>query len=265
MLNKLSNIDIGQRITSLRKAKGYSQEELAKLIGITRSSLSRIEHGITSLDVLDLQELSHALAFSLDDFLSAEFNIFKEPVVEYSKVEKEKIRISVPEFNQIKFMNVLLYILQHCAGRPNIGDTMLNKLLYFCDFNYYEQYEELLTGSKYRKLTSGPVTPEIDNIIADLINRKELIRIKSEYQGLPQTRYLPLIKADLTLLSAAEKEIIDNVILVMGDWNINTITKYIQNDMPLVATEDGDYISYNLAFYREVPYSVRVYEEQKVM
>jgi hypothetical protein len=33
--------------------------------------------------------------------------------------------------------------------------------------------------------------------------------------------------------------------------------------MPWLATEDGQYIHYNLAFYRELPFSVRVYEEEQ--
>ncbi|MDD4141558.1 MAG: hypothetical protein PHR20_02025 [Bacteroidales bacterium] len=33
---------------------------------------------------------------------------------------------------------VLLYILERCSGKTNVGKTVLYKLLYFSDFNYYE-------------------------------------------------------------------------------------------------------------------------------
>jgi len=41
-----------------------------------------------------------------------------------------------------KFKEVLLYILGKVGSKPNIGQTVLYKLLYFIDFNYYEKYEE---------------------------------------------------------------------------------------------------------------------------
>jgi hypothetical protein len=37
----------------------------------------------------------------------------------------------------------------------------------------------------------------------------QLQRIKTEYHGYPQTRYLPLEKADLSQLKASEKEVIE--------------------------------------------------------
>ena len=62
--------------------------------------------------------------------------------------QKESIeRVSVPSLQVKKFKNVLLYILERCAGKPNVGETVLYKLLYFSDFNYYELYEEQLTGA----------------------------------------------------------------------------------------------------------------------
>src|SRR5665811_2454349 len=66
-------------------------------------------------------------------------------------------RISVPHIKLSIFKNVLLYILERCAGKPNVGETVLYKLLYFSDFNYYELYEEHLSGARYRKLPYGPV------------------------------------------------------------------------------------------------------------
>ena len=55
---------------------------------------------------------------------------------------------------------------------------------------------------------------------------------------------------------------IDYVIQQMSDWIANKISDYSHKDIPWLATNDSDYISYNLAFYRELPYSVRVYEDE---
>jgi len=94
--------------------------------------------------------------------------------------------------------DALLYLLERCAGKPNIGETVLYKLLYFCNFNFYELNEESLTGARYKKLTFGPMPQRLDQIIQQMIGKGQLQRIKSEYRGFPQTRYIPLEKADLT-------------------------------------------------------------------
>jgi len=264
MNTKLSQKQIGQRITELRKLKGWSQEDLAKSVEISRPSLAQIELGNRCVDILELQKLALVLEFSMDEFMSKDFSpSYDLEAKEEKKAKKQEERISVPTLQVNKFKNVLLYILERCAGKPNVGETVLYKLLYFSDFNYYEMYEEHLTGAKYRKLPFGPVPQKLDTIINQMINAGLLQRVKTEYHGFPQTRYLPLEKADLTELKASEKEIIDRVIEQMSDWSAAMISDYSHKDLPWEVTEEGKDISYNLAFYREMPYSVRVYNESE--
>lgn len=260
----LTKKQIGQRIAELRKLKGLSQEDLAKSIQISRPSLAQIELGNRSLDVIELQKFSQVLSFSLDDFMSQNFGKNHEKFLKINvKTNKVEERISVPTLQVNKFKNVLLYMLERCAGKPNVGETVLYKLLYFCDFNYYELYEEHLTGSKYRKLHFGPVPQNLETIINQMIENGQLQRVKTEYHGLAQTRYLPLEKADLTEFKAIEKDVIDRVIDQMGDWSATMISEYSHKDMPWLASKEGEEINYNLAFYRENPYSVRVYNEEE--
>jgi transcriptional regulator with XRE-family HTH domain len=260
---ELSQKQIGQRITELRKMKGLSQEDLAKSVKISRPSLAQIELGNRSVDILELQKLSFILEFSLDDFMSKDFSASQEVEgKEEKKAKKEEERISVPTLQISKFKNVLLYILERCAGKPNVGETVLYKLLYFSDFNYYELYEEHLTGAKYRKLPYGPVPQKLDTIIGQMIEKGQLQRVKTEYHGYPQTRYLPLEKADLTELRASEKEIIDRVIEQMSDWSAAAISNYSHKDMPWLASKEGEEINYELAFYRDAPFSVRNYGDE---
>lgn len=260
---KLSKKQIGQRITELRKMKGLSQEELAKKVKISRPSLAQIELGNRGIDIFELQKLSIVLGFSLDVIMSKDFTVSQdvEGKVEV-KTEKSAERISVPTLKVNKFKNVLLYILERCVGKPNFGETVLYKLLYFSDFNYYELYEEHLTGSKYRKLPYGPVPQKLDIIINQMIEKGQLKRVKTEYHGFLQTRYLPLEKADLTELKASEKEVIDRVIEQLSDWSAAALSNYSHKDLPWEVTDEGQDISYELAFYREQPYSVRNYGDE---
>lgn len=261
MSTTLSQKEIGKRIMELRKAKGLSQDELARNLGISRSSLVQIEQGNRYVDVIELQSLSLLLEFSLDEFLSKNYEPVKKSELKEDKKKKEKteIRIDIPEMSLSKFKNVLLYILEKCAGKPNVGETVLYKLLYFSDFNYYELYEEHLSGARYRKLPYGPVPRRFESIVNGMIDKGELKKIKTEYYDKIQTRYLPLVKADLRQLNAGEKEVIDKVIEQMSDWSASAISNYSHNDIPWKASKEGEEINYELAFYRDTPYSVRNY------
>lgn len=264
MKDSISQEEIGLRIALLRKQKGLSQEDLAKRIELPRSSLAQLELGNRKLDAILLVSLALILGFSIDYFLSTDFAV--EKVVEEDKKpdkEKSEERISVPTLNIEKFRNVLLYILGRCAGKPNVGETVLYKLLYFSDFNYYELYEEHLTGAIYRKLTFGPVPQKLDVTLNSMIESGQLQRIQTEYFGLQQTRYIPLVKADLTTLKASEVDVIDRVIDQMSDWSASMISEYSHGDKPWKIAAFNDDLNYELAFYRRPPYSVRVYEDDE--
>ena len=262
MYSSLSQQTIGSRLSSLRKQKGLSQDDLAKRLNMSRPSLAQIELGNRSVSILEMHTLARILGFSLDEFMSDDFLELNEPIAYYSKQSSAKTeRISSTLTNMEKLTHVFLYLLERCAGKPNVGETVLYKLLYFADFNYYEQYETHLTGSTYRKLPFGPVPQRLDVLINQLIAEGKLQRIHTTYHGYPQTRYLPLKKADLTQLLASEKETIDRVIEQMSDWSASTISAYSHLDMPWKATKEGEDIDYELVFYREAPFSVRCYDE----
>jgi len=262
MKTEITKQEIGKRVASLRKKKGLSQEELATRVGLSRPALTQVELGNRSLSALEIHNFSIQLGFSIDDFMGEEFVL--NPIIQ-SEEQKDKnsnTRISVPELKVNKFKNILLYVLENCAGKPNVGETLLYKLLYFSDFNYYELHEEHLSGATYRKLPFGPVPKNLDTIIKRMIDKGELIRIKTEYHNYPQTRYIPLRKADLTELKASEKDVIDKVIDQFSDWSARAISDYSHKDIPWLASKDGKEINYDLVFYREAPFSVRNYEEE---
>jgi transcriptional regulator with XRE-family HTH domain len=263
MNTTLSNKELGRRVADFRKLKGLSQEELAAGMEISRSSLAQVELGNRGVSVLELKRLSVILGFSLDEFLADEFNLQASLIGSEGEENHQVIeRVAIPALQVNKFRNILLYILEKCAGKPNVGETVLNKLLYFADFNYYEIYEEHLTGAVYRKLPYGPVPVGMESVLNRMIRDGQLERLKTTFYDLNQVRYIPLVKADLTILKASEKEVIDRVIEQMSDWSATAISNYSHKDMPWLASKEGDTINYELVFYREAPYSVRNYHDE---
>lgn len=260
-MKTITQKELGSRISELRKIKGYSQEELAKMLKISRPSLTQIELGNRNVSVIELKKIADILAISIDKLLSQEITTEDISFSTSNGLESQELRVSVPKLKVDKFKDILLYILEKCAGKPNIGETLLYKLLYFSDFNYYEIYEEHMTGAEYRKLPFGPVPQKLDSILKQMIAGKMIKRFKTEYHGYPQTRYIPLTKPNLKNLKASEKDILDKVIEQYSDWSASAISEYSHKDMPWLASKEGEVIDYELAFYREQPYSARNYNE----
>ncbi|MCD4696546.1 MAG: helix-turn-helix domain-containing protein, partial [Bacteroidales bacterium] len=88
MRTELSNKEIGNRIMTTRKTKGFSQEDLASILGISRSALAQIELGNRKVSVIELMNLSLNLGFSIDKILAKDFN-FQSKVIEITKKNEE--------------------------------------------------------------------------------------------------------------------------------------------------------------------------------
>ena len=254
---------IGHRIKELREKAGMSQDMMAKSLDLHRPTISQIESGARKVTAEELVVFARLLRVPVEDLL----NPGKEPEVRFEarkeeKAAKPQMRISVPQKNLQKFKEVLLYILNKVGAKENIGETVIYKLLYFIDFDFYERYEEQLIGATYMKNKYGPTPVEFVKIVEQMTAHEELMKVKSEYFNFPQTKYLPRRKPDLTKLQATEIEVIDDVLNRLSEMNANQISAYSHNDVPWMSTKDGETIDYESVFYRTPPYSVRAYAEE---
>lgn len=252
--------EIGEKIKELRTKTGISQQRLAELLGVSRPAISQIENTERKVSADELDRLAKIFNISVNSLLNKE----RGPEVILGEKAKEKklrssIRINVPQNNLEKFKEVLLYILNKVGSKPNIGETVIYKLLYFIDFDFYEKYEEQLIGAAYIKNHYGPTPVEFEKIVEKMTD-KEIVKVKGSYFDFPQTKYLPLRKPDLTKLKASEVEVIDNVLNKLSDMNAKQISDYSHNDVPWLTTEDETIIEYESVFYRTAPYSVREYD-----
>ncbi len=253
---------IGRKIRELREKLGISQQKLAEQLKVSRPTVSQMENDERKICVEELIKLSKIFNLSVGNLLDLE----KQPEVilregKEKKKETLQIRINVPRKNFKKFKEVFLYILNKVSSKPNIGETVIYKLLYFIDFNFYEKYEEQLIGATYIKNHYGPTPIEFKKIVDKMIEDKEIIKVESAYFEYPQTKYLPLRKPDLSKLKANETKIIDEVLDKLSDMNAAQIKRYSHNDVPWLTTEDQEIIEYESVFYRTLPYSVREYSE----
>lgn len=256
---------LGMRIKVLRDQSGYSQKRLADLLKISRVSLSQIETGDRKISAEEVVELSKIFNVASDILLDLkkDIKVVLEKIIKPTKT-KPGIRINVPQKNLKKFKEVLLYIFNKVGSKPNVGESVLYKLLYFIDFNYYEKYEEQLIGATYIRNNYGPTPKEFIKIVDEMEKKKELVRVKNKYFQYPQRKYLPLVQPDLSKLNEDERNMIDFVLLKLSDMNANQIKEYSHKDVPWLTTEDGEIIDYESVFYRTPEYSMRFYSEKDI-
>jgi len=255
---------LGPRIKELRQRTGISQEDLAKLLDVSRPTISQMERGMRKISAGELVRLSEIFNLSSVETL---LDLKKEPEVILQQGRKRReteaqMRISVPQRNVERFKEVLLYILNKVGAKPNVGETVIYKLLYFIDFDYYERYEEQLIGATYIKNRFGPTPIEFKKIVNQMIEDGEIERLKSKYFQYEQTKYLPLRKPNLSRLRASEIEVIDDVLNRLAEWSAAQISEYSHNDVPWLTTDEGKPLEYEAVFYRTPPYSVREYPNE---
>jgi len=261
---KTFNKKLGVRIRQLRDGFSLTQEDVAAKLEISRVSLSQIENGERKIAAEEIAKLSKMFNIKADILLDLKKDI--EVQLEKQKSigrKKTEMRINVPQKNLNKFKEVLLYILNKIGSKPNIGETVLYKLLYFMDFNFYEKYEEQLIGATYQKNHYGPTPVEFKSVIDDMKSNEDLEEVQSQYFQYPQRKYLPRREPDLSLFNAHEIKMIDEVLEKLSDMNANQISDYSHEDVPWKTTEEGDIIDYESVFYRSMPYSVRTYDDSK--
>ena len=255
-------------LKKLRKKNKVSQEFLAKKIGVSRPTYIQIENGSRKMLVEEAQKLARFFNLSLDDFLAGRENsapkVELERSVKQTKTEKQKqeIRISVPQEKIAKFKEVLLYILERIGARPNIGEGVVCKLMYFIDFDYYEKYEEQLIGANYIKNHHGPTPVAFPEIVKQMEKDGDLTPVLKKYFQYDQKKYLPVRKADFSDFSAREKELIDSEIERFKDFNAVQMEQFSHKDVPWISAKILQPIEYEAVFYRTPEFSVRKYDDE---
>ena len=115
------NKEFGKHIQRLREAKGYSQEQLAELVGVEYQTISRIETGYYFTSYENLQKIAKALNINVDELINGSV-----------KQEFEvKILMGVKNLTGLAGVDVLdntfFYGVEdgkpqiHLAGRVNVG------------------------------------------------------------------------------------------------------------------------------------------------
>lgn len=241
-------------IRQLRDKAGASQQDVADAIGIARATYASLEADRRPPNLDEITKLAEYYQISISELISGEMKVVDEPAVAYKFADvSDEItpRDINPQTNPEKFREVLLYILEKVGAKPNVGETVLYKLLYFIDFDYYEKTGHSITGLTYIRNHYGPTpTRDFISIVEGMKANDELEVLETKYFRNTQKKYLPRIKVELRELKASELQHIDETLTRLSDKSASELSELSHYDTPWLTTEDGKPIDYRGVFYR---------------
>ena len=162
----------------------------------------------------------------------------------------------VKEYDQKKCRNVILYVLNRSSKDFSIGINVLENILYFIDFDYYELFEESFIGGVYIKSDYNPATKMkgLHSLIELMKLKKE---IRSELNDFKNCKLIAMQNKNLKLFNKDQIKLMDNVLSKLYGKTFNEIKSFSYNDMPIKIATKGEEVSYESVFYRTEIYSVR--------
>jgi transcriptional regulator with XRE-family HTH domain len=243
-------------IRQLRDDAGKSQQDIADAIGMARATYASLEADRRPPNLDEINKLAEYYQIAPADLISGEVSMVSEPIAPYKFKDEtaEEIvpRDLDPQTDPEKLREVLLYILGKVGAKPNVGETVLYKLLYFIDFDYYEKTGHSVTGLNYIRNHYGP-TPSVrdfQGVIDGMILSEDLEIVETKYFNNIQRKYLPNKKSDLRELNAAEIKHIDETLARLSDKSAKELSDLSHFDTPWLAAKEGGAIDYRGVFYR---------------
>lgn len=266
MIQSIGLAEFGMRLRSLREQHAYSQGDMANILEISRTSYLAIEQGKRDVGLIEIQKIAAAFQMHLEVLLhggiTSEIQYTASEKTIVSKEPKENYHKSELVFNKEKCRASVLYIIESCARIPQAIETVIPKLMYLMDFAYFENYECYLSTCTYKKLPFGPIPAEWGEILDDLIVAGDIIKVKMALNGVAQNKFIPLRSADLTILKASEIVLMNDIIQEYCRFPAEHLAELLHKDVPMKVTGMGEIINYELTFYREFPFSYRIYGEE---
>ena len=151
-------------------------------------------------------------------------------------------------YNEHKFCELLVHIAHESAVDPNFGKTKLNKLLYYIDFAAYRSLGAPVTGATYQRRPYGPVPKEIPTARAKLVAEGALGLEVTDRFGFRQERFVAIRRPDVSVFTAPEMQIIEDVLTVLRNLNGKDVSDLSHQTVGWQVARDNEVIPYESAF-----------------
>lgn len=217
-------------LANIRQKNNWTQEEIAKIIGVSRPTYIALEKGTGSLTIDQLRTLSEKLGYEPEDILM------------------ERI------IDEDKYKEILMKTIHYGAEIDGkITKTKLAKLIYLTDFGWFYHHLQPMTGAQYRKLQQGPVPNYYFSAIDDLFEKGLInIEIKESAQLISLT---DAGKQSETKKVKNEEDIfIKKVSKKWKNKRTNEIVAFTHQQLPYKICQEGETIPYELITQQDPDY-----------
>jgi len=230
----MSARNLSKNIKLARLSRGYTQEEVARALGVSRPIYISIESGKKELTVSQAEALSSMLRIGIDDIIGVAdgMSVFTDII---SATEKYKQMI----INCIKYGS-------DDDGR--IPKTKLAKLVYLADFAWYYINSSPMSCMTYRKLAHGPVADVYFRALDEMEEDGVIIR---EPKGKALLYSMVEKEAPVNRLSGEELNLIEKISNSWKNKSTSDVVDFTHAQLPWQICRDGEVIPYGLITQEE--------------
>jgi hypothetical protein len=141
-----------------------------------------------------------------------------------------------------KLDSLVHYVCARCNDPSLLGATKLNKILWYSDVLAYVSTGNSISGAIYVKRQFGPVPKDILASKARLVASKAIIERNITYHGYNQKQLIALRNADVTVFTAEEVSIVNEVIETVCTKHTAASVSHASHDSVWHAAEIGEEI-----------------------
>lgn len=251
-----------EEIRAWRNKYNLTQKELSSLLSWGGATLSRYEQGGLQDDahegmlrlimnpynflnlVKDNQEaLPQSKREELIKILNGEneqeFSLFKIFSERFGNYPADQL-----SGNQQLDITKILSAIRFFCNETGQFVTKINKLLFYADFKHFKEYSLSITGSRYVRITYGPVPNNYQFYIA-FLEASKLISIEEVFfNGNAAEKIISTEKPDLSIFSDTELQVLLEVKKYFKGFTAKKISDFSHEEIGYVETKNSNVISY---------------------
>jgi hypothetical protein len=171
-----------------------------------------------------------------------------------NRAEKLTYNVDLPGGAPKRLAEAILYVCEVCEQDEAFGLTRLNKILFEADFLAFGTRGEPITGVKYQRLQNGPAPKAMLPRLNELVERQDLAIKSTDFMGRPQKRPIALRRADLSVFSAEDIDLLNRVIRESWGKSATNVSN-ASHRIEWKTRENGDDIPYEAAWLSNAPVS----------
>jgi hypothetical protein len=147
-----------------------------------------------------------------------------------------------------KYEELIITIAFNSATDPAFDLNKLNRALFTIDFLAYGAFGHAITDSIYVHRQHGPAARDIHEKRHALVQSGRAAIQTHHYLGSERQRLVALGEPDVSVFSAPERILIEQVIEELKSLNDVDLDDWTHRLLPWLATEDGEEIPYHSVF-----------------